>query len=103
MNYDVTTAILICLIPALVLLAFIYYINRAAAPRRKHAGQGQAHEALAKYQTQVSRMGQYIGGPRTTIHSLINKLFKTNKVSARVAALPAEEFADVSYWQRFIN
>ena len=99
MSDPVTTTILFCLIPALVFLLRAYYLSRYHARR--------TNEALAKYQTQVSRMGQYIGGPRTTVHSIINKLFKNDGVISlehfeRFFTAPPT-FPDVSFYQGTIN
>ena len=58
------------------------------------------------YDRDESWMGRHLRDykPRTTFHSLVNKLFITPEtVTARLFALPREEFSDVSFYQGVID
>lgn len=60
------------------------------------------------YDRDESWMGRHLRDykPRTTIHSLVNKLFITPEregEALRSSALPREEFADVSFYQGVID
>lgn len=53
-----------------------------------------------------SYMGQHVRAHKSHItpHSIINRLFTTPaRISEKFAALPREEFADVSFYQKVIN